>query len=59
MRISRDGIGRFQGTYEDQWYNHDDEYWQDMKVGNVVFPNHEEYQAGDVIVWNLNDKQNN
>jgi hypothetical protein len=55
LKISRDGLSRFQGTFEDQWYNHDDEYWEDQKC-EVVFPIHNQYKASEVVTWNLNDK---
>jgi hypothetical protein len=55
MKISRDGLERFQGTFEDQWYNRDDEYWEDVKVKEVRFPRHRQYQSGECITYHISE----
>jgi hypothetical protein len=53
----KDGLGRFVGGFDDQWYDHTNEYWQDVKCKDVVFPIHNQYKASDVVVSYLYEQK--
>ncbi|MBL4951116.1 hypothetical protein JK635_02525 [Neobacillus sp. YIM B02564] len=54
--IIRDGLGRIYGSVNNFWYS-DDEYWEDHKERNVIFPKHNENKPSPVHIWNLYDNK--
>jgi hypothetical protein len=55
MKLSRDGMGRFQGSLQEYW-NDESEVWVDYKEREIMFPIHNQYKASEVVTWNINDK---
>jgi hypothetical protein len=55
MKLSRDGLNRFQGSLNDYWLD-EDTVWEDHKESELFFPIHNQYKASEVVIWNLNDK---
>jgi hypothetical protein len=56
MKVSRDGVGRFQGGLSEYW-NDESEVWVDYKERDLTFPIHNQYQSSEVTVWNLKDNK--
>jgi hypothetical protein len=56
MKVSRDGVGRFQGGLSEYW-NDESEVWVDYKERDLTFPIHNQYQSSEVNVSNLKDNK--
>jgi hypothetical protein len=60
QQILRDGsTGRILGRIDSgQWFSHDDEYWQDHKVSELVFPTHKQNEPSPVRTYHISELKN-
>lgn len=55
QQLVRDALGRIQGSVADYYFDND-EVWEDYKEDELLFPQHNQYDASPVTISYINKK---